>query len=351
MITAHSFRTMFVMVLKYKLRRCIMLSSVLVLSLFVNVQARQSPQKKVGFQNPTLLVTLDSLDVYSSFYADDNHLVWKNYTRNQLYFYNLNTDEQHHIQLREGRGPGEMLSAIDLIVADGFVYLLDLNLMKVVKINIETEGATDIRLDSGPHGRFRNIGDDFYFWNITSPNAVVNHYNFRENKSQPVDHSGLDLLKNLLGSFDRSGYLRANGNKLYFVTKYVPDIYIFDAAEKRFEQKVSYDEVRVERESRVKTDNGAIISRPPSKVEVLLHNFTTISQKPNSLFILSQGKTKTRRYEQNKLYEFDVKAKEMFKIHDLGISASTLVANDESLFVYSQDEGKIYRYSIATYQD
>ncbi|MFA5668474.1 MAG: 6-bladed beta-propeller [Balneolaceae bacterium] len=332
--------------LKIKISKYLVLCLVIGLSLVANMQAQKIPEKLVRFEDPELLTPLDSLDTYGSIYATDDRLIWYNLTFKRVHVYKLDTSIQHQIQLHEGRGPGELLSTIDLLVADDSVYLLDMNLMKMVKINIETEEANDIRLDSGPNGRFRNIGKNFYFWNIISPDVVLTHTNFEENKSLPINHTGINILKDIPSIFDRAGYLRVNGTKLYFITKYTPNIYVFDAGRKRFERKLSYDEVKVVQDRTIKMDDGSTMSLPPAKVEVLLSDFATIPQKPNSLFILARGKTKTRRYETDKLYEFDVNTAKMAKIHELGFKANHVAANGNHLFVYSKEGGGIYRYNI-----
>ncbi len=333
--------------LKYKFSKAFVLFLIIGTCLCIPLQAQNNTNKKVRLEAPELLASLDAYGVFDVLDANEKWVVWEDMPLLQVHAYNLSTEMHKIIQIQKGRGPGEVADVIDLFITDDNIYLLDINLMKMLEINLITESVRDIRLDRGPNGRSRQVGTDLYFWNLVHPKSLLFYRDFEDDKLRPLNHSGLDVEKEMLTAFDRAGRLKVNGNNLLFVTKNTPYIYIFDAVEKRFDKKVAYDEAKKLKETPKKMDDGVVISMAPTQVEITMRDFTTIPQKPNSLFLLIEGKTKTRSYEFDKLYEIDIQTGDLINTYELGIQARAIAANEESFFAITKQGDHVYRYRFS----
>ena len=321
---------------------------VIILLLFFNIQNCLAQKSSIKLGSPTTLTVLKKNYAYSCFNADSKRLAWFEYYTSTVFVYDVKRKSIQKIHLKKGRGPGEYIAVTDLGINGKFVYLSDPKNNKIIAVSINTGKKRDIPLRKDKIFRFIFEKGELFLLENIRPKVLISHYNLKTQESYPLNKDKFNILKEFSNPFYRDGYLLSKKGKVLFITKYLPNIYIYDIHQKGFERKVRFDQSQIEEAPAQKLSNGAKAIYPPTKVDIATEDAIHLFQKPNSVFLLSKGATDNRSYNLDKLYEFDLKREKFVNTYDLGTKVDEITSNKNYVFAYSKQKSKIFRYKIIT---
>ncbi len=282
---------------------------------------------------------------YMGFSANSDYLAWYDLTLKAIYVYDLKTDDLQLIELREGRGPGEFAQILDLKLYGDKVYFLDFGNNKVVEIDIKSHKKKDIPLRGGQYIQMAVDGQHIYLLDLLSPDDIIVAYDIESEKKTHFDFINDDNIGELKGSFQRMGLFAQINNRLMLVLKQSPNIFVFDSDQYTFQSKLIMDVTEAKRELVTDREDGGKMIRIPEP-DIVLNGALTHSEKPGSLFILAEGKSKKRTYNKNILYEFDLATEEFINEYPMQFDADEGTMNDRYVFTYSAEDYTLYRYPI-----
>jgi hypothetical protein len=317
----------------------------LVFFLFVFSQLSFSQGNSELADNSKLVKELKANFNYSVFDADKNYLAWFEYYQSKIFLYNLSEGKTRSISLENGRGPGEYLALTDLKLANNHIYIADPNNNKLLKIDLKTENIEDIPFSTKSAYQFV-YDENLYLLENLKPDVLISFFNPSSQESYPLNNDNLDLQEEFNNPFFKDGRLLYSDEIVYFVEKYRPRIYIFDTKKKGIKKKIIFDESDVEMPKPSVSSDGAKAIHPPSKVDILTEDAVLLNSKPKSLFILTRGVSDNREYDLGELHEYDYLDEEFINSFELGVKATNIFANNNFLFVYSEEENAIYQYEI-----
>lgn len=187
-----------------------------------------------------------------------------------------------------------------------------------------------------------------YFMTLRSPDKMFYQYDFEGGEAVPFNLSGLDLFKEFNNLFFKQGTLLSNQKYVLLATKYRPYIYLLDRERLQYRGKFEWDISEVDTDAPQRTEDEGVYLLPPSKVNILTESAALVPRDPNHVFIVAKGKGRSRSYEKEKVYEFDLETKQFVAAHKLGIKAERIFSDNSYLYVYSKEEYKIYRFDIVS---
>lgn len=309
-----------------------------------NTVIAQTPTFELSAEGEAVTVLEEGFN-YMGFSANSDYLAWYDNTLKIINILDLKTDDMQLIELREGRGPGEFTQILDFKLFGDKVYFLDFGNNKVVEVDIKSHKKKDIPLRGGQYIQMAIDGQHIYLLDLLSPNDIIVAYNIDSEKKTRFDFINDDNIGELKGSFQRMGLFAQIDNRLMLVLKQSPNILVFDPNQHIFHSKLIMDVTEAKREQVTDREDGGKMIRIPEP-DIVLNSALTHSDKPGSLFILAEGKSKIRTYNKNVLYEFDLATEEFINEYPMQFDADEGAMNDRYVFTYSAEDYTLYRYPI-----
>jgi hypothetical protein len=297
-------------------------------------------------------VQLEKDYAYYFFEANQDYLVWYEGYTSMLFIYDIGASRVNKIALSKGRGPNEFkkISGIS-ILSDNIVYLSDHTNAKFIRIKASGEFMEDAVPPNGLQP-MTMVSDERYQVIMEAFSREAIFYLKEQDKENfhPLKLNGTEVIEEFPSIFQREGYLTIQNAYLIHLTKYYPYIYVYDLANIEMEKKIKFDESEVEEGRTMTNKEGTSMMYPPEKVGILNEDVSFIPGSANRIFLLARGKSENRNYDLDKLYEYDFEKEKFITEYDLGINATEITINDKYLFVYSEDDYKIYQYEILPYK-
>lgn len=316
--------------------------------LFIIVNSINAQQRAIQLSDPKAITDLKKDYAYALIDANNKNVAWIEYYTSTLFVRDLSKKKTRKIQLKKGHGPGEYTTLTDLFVKGSSVYMADPKNNKVIVVNIVTGQKSDLPFRKHKVFRLAPEKKGFFLLENSLPNVLISYHSLKNGRTYALNNDDFNVQKEFSNPFFRDGDLLSDKEKVFFVTKYLPNVYIYNKAIKGFKKKVKFDQSEVETVPSQKLSNGAKAIYPPTKVDVATEDAIYLSQKPNSIFLLSRGATDNRDYDMNKLYEFDFKRKKFVDAYNLGAKVDEITSNKNYVFAYSKQKSKIFRYKIIT---
>jgi len=317
-------------------------------SLLVFINPVYAQQKSISLSSPKSIASLKKNYAYALIDADNDNVAWIEYYTSTLFVYDIRQDQTKKIQLKKGHGPGEYTAITDLFIKGQSVYLADPKNNKVIIVNIRTGQKRDIPFRKHKVFRMARAKNGFFLLENSLPNVLISYHSLKNGRTYALNNDDFDVRKEFSNPFFRDGYLLSDKERAFLVTKYLPNVYIYNNVTKGFDKKVKFDQSEVETVPAQKMSNGAKAIYPPTKVDVATEDATYLAQRPNSIFLLSRGATDNRDYELDKLYEYDFKRQKFVDTYDLGTMVDEITSNENYVFAYSKQKNKIFKYKILT---
>lgn len=291
-------------------------------------------------------VNLEQDFAYYFFEANQDFLAWYEGYTSTLFIYDIDISKVNKIALSEGRGPNEFKKITGLSIYNNIIYLTDHTNAKFIRVNSSGEFMEDLVPSNGLQP-MKMVSDTRYQVIMEAFGEAVFYSKKSENeKYQPLTLNGTNLMEEFPSLYQKEGYLSIQNGYLIHLARYYPFMYIYDLAENKLEKKIIFDVSEVEEVKSLTTEGGAKMTHPPAKVDILNQDVSSIPGSPDRFFLLAKGKSKTREYGLNKLFEYDFIKEAFVAEHDLDLKAKEIAVNDKYLFVYSDDDYKIYQYEI-----
>jgi hypothetical protein len=233
-----------------------------------------------------------------------------------------------------------------MISDNNIIYLNDYTNVKFIRLSLSGDFIKDVTPPSG----FRPIniiGNDQYRVTMNPHSQKALFYIWKDkNNYNPIKLPNREFNEEFSNLFRKEGRSTILGNYLIHLTKYYPNLYIYDLEKKELIKKIQFDESEIKEGSTTTRPDGAKLMAPPARVDILSKDVATVPAFPNRIFILAEGKSDTRDYDLDKLYEFDIEKEAFVATHELGVKAKEITVNDKYLFVYSEEENQIFQYEI-----
>lgn len=294
-------------------------------------------------------VKFDNSLTYDGFEASGKYLIWYEIHNNVITIYDLEKNEENTIKLKKGRGPNEFLGVMGIVMDNNEVLnVLDPTNIKFLRVHINGKYIGDATVPAGLRPlRVAYKNGTLVVLDAVSPEAVfyiIDDYN----DYQPIVLTGMTVAEEFPSPFRKLGYMTVNENKLVHLLQYYPYLYVYDLKEKNLLKKIEFDKSNISDDKPVATPDGAVMHAPPAKVDILSHGVVASPGQPDRILILAEGKTKSRDYKLSNLYEYDLNKEKFVAVHELGVKAAKITANDGCIFVYSEEEQAVYQYKFTT---
>lgn len=308
---------------------------------------------KINAQSSNLLfervqntIELETDYTYGALNASNDYLAWIEFLKAEIFIRDLSTGDTKIIQLTEGRGPGEYIALTDLEIRDDKIYVSDPRNNKLIEVEIASEEKRDLSFRENRIFRFVSHQSGFFLLEHVRPDVLISSYQLDEKRAFPMNDDELDLQEEFGNPFYKEGYIIAQKDKILLVTKYRPYIYTYSEKKGGLSKKIVFDDSEVEDITTTKNEEGVKAMYPPAEVDILIEDAVVMDAKPNSVFLLARGKGNNREYRLNELHEYDLVEEKFVTKYDLGVKAENITANADYLFVYSEDESKVFQYKI-----
>lgn len=281
---------------------------------------------------------------YVLFDATDELLCWIELYTGTLYVYNLQESQlARKITLRQGQGPGEYTSITGMtITQDNFILLSDINRGKLIRLNIESGEAQDLKLsESRPMRLLEHKGRTVISEMSATPSLVgevkgngeIRRFVMSEAEPPP-------------NGFFRSGEIEGSGSKIAFAPTYQPLIHIFDLESGKQIGKLQYDSGWVkELPSPREMTDGTVVTLPPDASARVI-DISNNTAHSDQILLVVEGEGENIEYDKKQIYVFDLSREEIVKVINLDIEAGEVAANSNSIFIYDSNDFKIYEYDI-----
>jgi len=326
-------------------------SSVGSLSVEVHPMAEETPVRSrinLKFNGRLRHVPLPKGGGHALFTTNGRYLAWLRSYTDTLCVYDLRHDRMiRKMRLPRGKGPGEFdeLSGA-AITADNIVHLAEPNQAKFLRIHATEGPMEDLTFRESGFRPVRVVaqGDQLVSTSM-SPTEFVGVVG-SDRVFQSAD--GLDAASEFSkGSFfSQSGRLDATRQRAFFLTRYLPRIYVFDPRRNQFVKTIVYADVEVEMPEPEETERGMTVHRPPQKVPLLSRNVVAVPGRPNRVLIQAEGGDGQHTFDPSALYEIDVQTGTIVAEHDLGVTIESVAAADSSLFVYDDEKREVFAYRL-----
>jgi hypothetical protein len=315
--------------------------------------ARVAASKETVLDSTGSLGGVDFRENYLYRYFDTNgrYLAWVEMYADSLYVYDLQARQMAQtIKLVKGRGPGQLAQISGLTVTDGgAVYLSDTNRAKFLRVDVETGEVADVSLTkSGLRpSRVDALGDLLVAANL-SPLSLLGTVDLAASEPSFQPASGLDAKAEFDTVFFQVGFLDAAPGRAVYLTQYRPRIYTFRAGSEGWTHAHTavYAESDVQMPDAKKRDDGAVVQRPPTEVDVEGKGVEVVPGRPNRAFVWADGEGGTRTFDPATAYEIDVTSGEIVDAHDVGAVIEEIIATDDALYVYSEDDQAMYEWAL-----
>lgn len=318
----------------------------LVLSLQLPTFSQEKANADLNISDPEMLVELEPDYTYAGFTATNDLLAWFEIHTSTLYIHDLERGKTKEISLKEGRGPGELQTFTDLAIIDERIYIADIHNYKIIEVDISSEKTDDITFNKS-NNIFRIISDDQFLYMIdgADPKVYLYSYNLEEKKIDEFSLSDSNMDENLSNVFLKDGSLVATQDFIHVVTKLEGNIHTFGSDKQSFEETTSFDNTSVEVTRREASD-GAQVTSPPAEVELTVEGAVTFPFAKDKIYILAEGETEHMTYRRDELYEFDLEKKRFTNTIEVGTNVDDMTANDNYIFMYSEEDYTIYREAV-----
>jgi dipeptidyl aminopeptidase/acylaminoacyl peptidase len=282
---------------------------------------------------------------YYLFTGNNNFLLWFEGYTNVLFIYNLETNKLKKIKLVKGRGPHEVNTISSISLIKDTIYLVDHTNIKFIRITTSGKYLEDLVPSTGlrPISIVSNKSNKI----IMDPyNQNALFYSWEMENYVPVKLKEKIVIEEFDTIFKKQGYVALKNDYLVHLTKYYPNLYVYDLGKRVLIKKIVFDESEVDGGGTRARSDGAKMMFPPEKVDILSEDVANIPGVPGRIFLLAKGASDNRDYDLDKLFEYDFEKEEFVATHDLGVKATEITVNDNYLFVYSKEENEIYQYEI-----
>jgi len=290
----------------------------------------------------------DQANVYASFDANNQYLVWMEFTQGLLFFADLESTQVDSITLNRGRGPNEFQMISDMYISDDHViYMADFPNSKILRWDV-LEGRYDheIPVDAPP---FRIAGDDRWIFiqstNLETPFKRIN-LETEEQKELSLAEGFFRDIRGMEKMFAREGELYYTNGKLMHVSKYKTAFSLAepkpDASGIRFQTTFFEDDQDLGVSQADFANGGQGFRLDPSKL-LLAQDFAA-APAGDLVYVLMHDNRPDKEYSKSKIYELEVWELSYPVPKDaseLPFNIEHLVSNDRQLFAFSKEEGKV----------
>lgn len=283
---------------------------------------------------------------YYFFNSSRDFLVWYEGYTSTVFIYDLVKQEVKKISLKNGRGPNEYKQISGLDISGDLIYLVDNINAKYIRLRSSGTFLKDVRTPSA-FRPFRIVSNDEYrvFMNTINENAVF-YMQENEETYTPLTLGSINVQEEFPGPYHKEGWMTIKNKYLIHYTKYYPNIYIYNLISQKLVKKITFDESEVKGGGAKTSQKGAKIMYPPEEVDILNEDVAYIPDLPGRILLLAKGKSTNRDYDLNQLLEYDFQEEKFVATHNLEVEATEITANDEFLFVYSEEENAIFKYKF-----
>ncbi|SMO69292.1 6-bladed beta-propeller [Gracilimonas mengyeensis] len=288
-------------------------------------------------------------NTYDSFDANDDYLVWFEYTRGILFTYDLRTDELEQMKLARGRGPAEFQMISDLyITKNDKIYLADYPNAKLLVWDVkESEFEEDIVLNSPP---FRIAGNDYEMFiqgmHMEQPLSKLN-LETGEQQTLDIGDGFFNKVKGMERMFNREGNLLLSSDGLLHLSKYQNAITRFKVGEQQKKVEVrttAFEEPQDLGLESVSTANGGSNYRLNPQ-ELMLAKDMAKREGSEEVYLVLEDNSGSLKYSNKSIYYFsDTLSSEKSPqlVTRLPFAIERLTANSDFFFAYSIEENKVY---------
>ncbi|MCW9708202.1 6-bladed beta-propeller [Fodinibius salsisoli] len=291
-------------------------------------------------------VALEQDYAYYFFDTSQDFLVWYEGYTGTVFIYDIANKDMKEVHLKEGRGPNEYQQISGLSISGKFIHLVDNINVKLIRLTASGNFLEDLRTPSSLLP-LRIVSNEKYriLMNGLNKKAVF-YLQDDEETYTPLTMGTTKVTEEFPGPFHKEGWMTIQGINLIHFIKYYPRIYVYNLSSKKMVKKITFDESEIKEREAMTNEEGARIMYPPEKVDILNEDVAYIPGSPNRILLLAKGKSENRDYELDQLLEYDFKEEQFVATHDLGVKAEDITANDEYLFVYSEEENAIFKYKF-----
>lgn len=301
----------------------------------------------------SLDIEFDSGDMHDMFKANEDYLVWVNYTYQELWYHHLKTGRTQKKTLTQGRGPSEFLQVSGVALDDeNRVYLADYPNSKVIVWDIETElFEDDISLTNPP---FRILVNDgiLYNFNFTNINQPVSILALPDGEEMTVTLEGafFSEFEGMEHLFSREGSLifDEESGSLVHLSRYRNVLTKFTIKENEVGvESYPVDQMQeLEYQERELADGSVNSSLDPNSM-LLAQSAVKQRASGSSYYILFNDNRNDSVYSARAIYHYSTMEPEVHPENDIAIQIDfkidRLAFNAQYIFAFSADEGKVYR--------
>jgi len=278
-------------------------------------------------------------------YATNQYLVYVEYYTQQVFLYNLNKQKVVYSKaIPKGKGPFEFTSITGAVIIDEFIYISSREELKIIEINIKNDKMKELRLE-------KTFVRDMSVYNnkiLIENDELINlfaQYNIQKEEESFVKFSGFNPIKEFSHLFFKEGDFSIKGDNLYFVTTYLPFIYVFNLENQVLKEKIKFDISEVKKPRKLSLGNGDVAELPPES-NFKIKEITAIPSNNKKVLIIIEGKGATRRYSFQNIYEYDLVKKKFSTVYPYHTEIRSIVSNDKHVFVNSFNDLAIYKLTI-----
>lgn len=271
---------------------------------------------------------------YDFFVASENYLVWQEFHTKKIYYLNINSEEVFELDLQMGRGPSEYESVVSVRLVEDKIYLHDINQSKFIIFDLtKGEFLDDYLVKGSGILRMTNFGEEFYFTTFDKE-GFIHFLSYEDGITKKLENSEIDESP-VTNIYKYDGSFLANQDYIVLARYYEPSIILYDKQTQEMED-FEFDETENLTEFSLSEDNTS-----DATIKVGVRIFSSAFKKDsNTLLFVGKGKTKTKDFEQNEVYQYDIEKREFLVekiVTDLS-SIRRIATNKNYLFIYDNSE-------------
>lgn len=290
-------------------------------------------------------IQLDKEYAYEKLIASEEFLVWFEHYTFSLNTYNLITGKRDQIQLKKGRGPGEVTWLNSYAILDKVLVLYDFGAMKLVYFDLVTGNYLREQVSNMMIQNVFSDGKSLYGSGL-SPNGFFFKFDPVTKIFQPMSNSKMPFLNSYnmadpsFNPFRIQGSFAFSKNSILFNNYYEPVMFVYNFESQNLD-KYKYEDIpEVDFESgRVGNTLGA-----PKPLRMYIDKISALST--HSIAVLARGKSNSRDYLSKIVHVFDIESRKHTNQISFDYEVND-ISTTETLFITLSKE--TYKISIYEY--
>jgi len=303
--------------------------------------------------NEIVLEKIHSIEIIEEYNQQDlnisgNYITWIELYTNTFHVYNISTKEEQLIELKKGKGPGEVTWIRASTIHNDNLVIYDYAASKLLFYGLKNgefikEIVTSKLLQSltSFDGKLivTSVSRDGYFF----------EYDINGNTLTPLKNSSLNVLNSFnvvdpnFNPYRIQGTYSTYQHGILFGLSFEPIIFIYDL------KKSTLERFKYENIPDVDYESGREGNMLRSPRPLLMYTDKIVGLKNNKVGILGRGKSNNRNYSHQNIHIFDLDSKKYFGTIKTDNDISTLATSSDYLVTLSKESWTIDIYKY-TYQ-